>query len=59
MLECASRDFGIDMDTPWADLPEEHKDIILNGSGERKFHFTMSVILEMCLIKIWFSLDNQ
>ncbi|MFK4904810.1 excinuclease ABC subunit UvrA [Lactococcus petauri] len=39
MLECASRDFGIDMDTPWADLPEEHKDIILNGSGERKFHF--------------------
>ncbi|WP_251420874.1 excinuclease ABC subunit UvrA [Lactococcus muris] len=39
MLECACRDFGIDMDTPWADLPEEHKNLILNGSGKREFHF--------------------
>ncbi|MBV7390377.1 MULTISPECIES: excinuclease ABC subunit UvrA [Enterococcus] len=39
MLEQAATSFGIDMDTPFEDLPEEHKDIILNGSKGENFHF--------------------
>jgi excinuclease ABC subunit A len=26
--------FGVDMDTPWRDLPESVRDVILNGSGK-------------------------
>ncbi len=39
MLECMCRDFGIDMDIPWAKLSEADKQLILYGSGERMFHF--------------------
>ncbi|MBF0301640.1 MAG: excinuclease ABC subunit UvrA [Desulfamplus sp.] len=28
--------WGIDFDTPWRDMPEEHKDIILNGGNGKK-----------------------
>ncbi len=39
MLEQACQEFNIDMDTPYEELPEEHKDIILNGSNGEIFHF--------------------
>ncbi len=39
MLEQAMTSFGVDMDTPWKDLSDEDKDLILYGSGDREFHF--------------------
>lgn len=39
MLEQACQEFNIDMDTPFEELPEEHKDIVLNGSNGEIFHF--------------------
>ncbi|MGT2772312.1 excinuclease ABC subunit UvrA [Streptococcus marimammalium] len=39
MLEQAMTQFGIDMDTPFENLSNEDKDIILNGSKGREFHF--------------------
>ncbi|MEX2803631.1 excinuclease ABC subunit UvrA [Streptococcus sp. H31] len=39
MLEQAMTAFGIDMDTPFADLSEDDQNIILYGSGDREFHF--------------------
>ncbi len=39
MLEQACLEFNIDMDTPFEELPEEHKEIILNGSNGELFHF--------------------
>lgn len=31
--------YGVDIETPWKDLPEEFKNIILYGSGEKKIEF--------------------
>lgn len=31
--------FGVDMDTPYKDLSDAEKDLVLYGSGEREFHF--------------------
>lgn len=39
MLEQACLEFNIDMDTPFEELPEEHQEIILNGSNGEMFHF--------------------
>lgn len=39
MLEQACTSFGIDMDTPFEDLPKEHQEIILHGSNGEHFHF--------------------
>lgn len=39
MLEQACEAFGIDLDIPFEDLPEEHQEIVLYGSGDDKFHF--------------------
>jgi excinuclease ABC subunit A len=39
MLEQAATSFGIDMDTPFENLPEEHQEIVLNGSNGESFHF--------------------
>ncbi|MFT0131498.1 excinuclease ABC subunit UvrA [Candidatus Enterenecus avicola] len=39
MLEQACQEFNIDMDASFEELPEEHKDIILNGSNGEIFHF--------------------
>ncbi len=36
LVEAVAREFGIDLDVPWRDLPEEHRRIILYGSGERR-----------------------
>lgn len=38
MLRAVAEEFGIDMDTPWKDLPEEAKNILLYGTrGERVY----------------------
>lgn len=39
MLQQACEAFGIDMDTPFKDLPYKDKKIILYGAGDREFHF--------------------
>lgn len=39
MLEQACTSFGIDMDTPFEELPKEHQEIILHGSNGEHFHF--------------------
>lgn len=39
MLEQAATTFGIEMDIPFEDLPEEHREIILYGSNGELFHF--------------------
>lgn len=39
MLQQVCEAFGIDMDTPFKDLPDKDKKIILYGAGDREFHF--------------------
>lgn len=39
MLEQAMQHFGVDMDTPFEDLLDEDKNLILNGSAGQEFHF--------------------
>lgn len=39
MLEQAMIHFDIDMDTPFSDLTQEEKDLVLYGSNGREFHF--------------------
>src|SRR5438876_6132799 len=31
---------GIDLHTPWCDLPKEHQDLLLSGSGDRHITYT-------------------
>jgi len=39
LLESVSKHFGIDMDKPWSQLGKQHRDALLNGTGERKIRF--------------------
>jgi excinuclease ABC subunit A len=39
LLESVSRYFGIDMDRPWSKLSKQHRDLLLNGTGEKKIRF--------------------
>ncbi|MCT1178574.1 excinuclease ABC subunit UvrA [Pediococcus pentosaceus] len=39
LLEQAAKSFGIDMDTPFEDLPKADRQLILYGSKGKKFHF--------------------
>lgn len=39
LLRQACESFGIDMNTPFEDLPEEHREIVLRGSAGEVFHF--------------------
>ncbi|MBU3851934.1 MAG: excinuclease ABC subunit UvrA [Candidatus Paralactobacillus gallistercoris] len=39
MLLQAAQAFGIDVDTPYQDLPAAQKDLLMYGSGTRTFHF--------------------
>ncbi|RMG66715.1 MAG: excinuclease ABC subunit UvrA [Calditrichaeota bacterium] len=39
MIEGLARELNFDLDTPWKDLPESVRQIILYGSGERKIKF--------------------
>ena len=39
MLQQACAEFEIDMDTPFNELPQAQRDLILYGSGDKTFHF--------------------
>ena len=39
LLESVSKHFGIDMDKPWSQQSKQHRDALLNGTGERKIRF--------------------
>ena len=39
MLKQAMDHFGVDMHTPFEDLTEDEKDLVLYGSGDEEFHF--------------------
>lgn len=39
LLKQACEAFGIDMDTPFEDLPQEQQDIVLYGAKDKTFHF--------------------
>lgn len=39
LLEQAAKSFGIDMDTPFEDLPKADRQLVLYGSKSKKFHF--------------------
>jgi len=39
LLESVSKYFGIDMDKPWSKLPKQQRDVLLNGTGEKKIRF--------------------
>jgi excinuclease ABC subunit A len=32
--------YGIDLETPWQDLPQRFRDVLFYGSGDEKIHFT-------------------
>jgi len=38
-LQALSRHYGFSMDKPWRDLPDQARDVILNGSGGEKIKF--------------------
>ncbi|WP_114570122.1 excinuclease ABC subunit UvrA [Exiguobacterium flavidum] len=39
LLAAVCKHFGIDMDTPFEDLPDEHRDIVLNGNAKEEISF--------------------
>ncbi|HKW71609.1 MAG TPA: excinuclease ABC subunit UvrA, partial [Candidatus Dormibacteraeota bacterium] len=39
LLESVSKYFGIDMDKPWSKLPKQQRDVLLNGTGDKKIRF--------------------
>jgi len=39
LLESVSKYFGIDMDKPWSKLAKQQRDLLLNGTGEKKIRF--------------------
>ncbi len=38
-LQALSRHYGFSMDKPWRDLPDQARDVVLNGSGGEKIKF--------------------
>src|SRR2546428_5339397 len=39
LLESVSKYFSIDMDKPWSKLPKQQRDMLLNGTGDKKIRF--------------------
>ncbi|MDT0617619.1 excinuclease ABC subunit UvrA [Salinisphaera sp. P385] len=39
IIESLAERYGFDLESPWADLPEQARDVILNGSGGAKIEF--------------------
>lgn len=39
LLAQAAAAFHIDLDTPFKDLPKKNRDLVMNGSGGKEFHF--------------------
>ncbi len=40
MMLALEKEFGFSVSTPWNELSDKAKDIVLNGSGDRKVHIT-------------------
>jgi excinuclease ABC subunit A len=38
-LEAIVEHYGVDLETPWKDLPQSFRDVLFYGSGEEKIHF--------------------
>ena len=36
-----AKQFGIDLDMPWKDLPKKHRDVLLFGSGDKRIALSM------------------
>ena len=36
LFQAVAESRGMDLDTPWQELPKKHRDVILNGTGERR-----------------------
>ena len=39
MLASVAKQYGFKLETPWQDLPEEHQQVVLNGSGSTAVEF--------------------
>jgi excinuclease ABC subunit A len=39
LLESVSKYFGVDMDKPWSKLTKQQKEMLLNGTGDKKIRF--------------------
>ena len=46
MLAQACESYGIDMDTPFEDLPIEHQEIVLNGTQSPSISTTKMILAE-------------
>ncbi|HQE94124.1 MAG TPA: excinuclease ABC subunit UvrA [Anaerolineae bacterium] len=42
-LQAIARHYGVDLETPWQDLPEKFRDALIYGSGDEKIHFEFRV----------------
>ncbi len=42
-LQSLARHYGVDLDTPWQDLPQKFRDVLIYGSGDEKIHFEFHV----------------
>ena len=40
MMLALEKEFGFSVSTPWSELTDKAKDIVLNGSGDKKVHIT-------------------
>ncbi|MBN2499538.1 MAG: excinuclease ABC subunit UvrA, partial [Anaerolineales bacterium] len=38
-LQAVAEQLNVDLETPWQELPEEFRHVLLYGSGDQKFHF--------------------
>jgi excinuclease ABC subunit A len=39
-LQAIADHYGVDLETPWQDLPQRFRDALLSGSGDEKIHFS-------------------
>jgi excinuclease ABC subunit A len=39
-LNAIAQHYGVDLETPWKDLPRKFRDVLLYGSGDERIHFT-------------------
>ncbi len=42
-LSSVAKHYAVDLETPWNELPERFRNVILYGSGDERFHFTYHV----------------
>jgi excinuclease ABC subunit A len=42
-LQAIAAHYGVDLETPWQDLPQSFRDVLLHGSGGEKVHFSFQV----------------